>query len=46
MEAKTCSSVVEGDEGYIGPNAKLLCLWQNQKNMQHMHGNIPYLFDF
>ena len=39
------SSLVEGDEGWIGPSGKLLCLRQNQKIMQHMHGNIPYLFD-
>ena len=36
----------DGDEGYIGSSGKLLCLWQTQKIMEHMRGNIPYLFDF
>ena len=40
------SSLVEGDEGGIGPSGKLLCLWQTHKNMHYMHGNIPCLFDF
>ena len=35
------SSLVEGDEGCIGPSGKLLCLCQRPKN----YGIIPYLFD-
>ena len=35
-------SLVEGDEGCSG---KLLYLGQHQKIMQHMHGNILYMFD-
>ena len=38
------SYLVEGDEGCISPSGKLLCLLQPQ--MQHMHCNITYLFDF
>ena len=40
------SSLVEGDEGCIGPSGKLLCSWKPQKIMQHIHGDIPLLFDF
>ena len=43
--AKTWSSSVIGDEGCIGPNGKLLWLWQIKKIMQHMHGIISYMFD-
>ena len=35
----------ERDEGCIGPSGTLLCFWQTLKSMQHMHGNIPYMFD-
>ena len=39
------SSFVEGDDGCIGLNDKLLCFWQTtQEIMQHMQGNTPYLF--
>ena len=31
------SYLVEGDERYIGPSGKLLCLWQPPKIMQHIH---------
>ena len=36
------SSLVEGDEGCIGPSVVFIT---NPKNMQHMHGIIPYMFD-
>ena len=39
------SSLVEGDEGCIGPSGKLLCFWQTEKNIQNMHGNVPRKFD-
>ena len=39
------SFLVEADEGYIGPRGKLLCIWWNQKIMQHMYGIIPYMLD-
>ena len=39
-------SVKPWDEGCTSPIGKLLCLWQNQKNMQLMHDNIPFMFDF
>ena len=29
------SSLVEGDEGCIGPSSKLLCLWQTRKYAAH-----------
>ena len=35
------SSLVEGDEGWIGPSKKLLCLSSTQKITQHVHGIIP-----
>ena len=30
----------------IVPSGNLFCLWQVQTIMQHIHGNIPYLFDY
>ena len=43
--AEAGNSLGEGDESCSGPSGKLLCLRQNKK-LQHMYGNIPYLFDF
>ena len=41
------SSLLEGHEGCIGPSGVSCCVYHNpEKIMQHMHGNIPYLFDF
>ena len=41
------SSLVVGDEGWIGPSKKLMCVYDKSKKiMQHMHGIIPQLFDF
>ena len=40
------SSLIEGDEGYIGPSGKLLCFGKPPKSMQHMDGIISYLFDY
>ena len=37
---------MDGYESSIGPIGKLLCLWQIQKTLQHMHGNIPFMFDY
>jgi len=38
--------LVEGFEGCIGPSGMQLCLWQKSNRiMQHMHGNIHYMFD-
>ena len=45
QSTRPLSSLVVGDEGCIGPSRKLLCL-STQKNMQHMHGIIPFMFDF
>ena len=42
--AEPWSSLVEGDEGFIGPSGKLLGLWQTNKIMQHMHGIIACMF--
>ena len=43
---RTWSSLVEGDDGCIGPNGKFLCLWQTKFFLQHLHGIIQYtLFD-
>ena len=39
------SSLVKVDEGFIDPSGKLLCLLQTTKNMQLMHGIIPYMSD-
>ena len=39
-------TLVEGYEGSIGPSGKLLRFLQTQKIMQHMHGNILYVFYF
>ena len=39
------SSLVEGDEGWIGPSKKLLCLRLTRKIMQYMHDIIPKLFE-
>ena len=36
------TSLVEVDEG---PGGKLLCLWPTPKNMQHIHGIFPFMFD-
>ena len=44
--ARSWRSLVDGDEGCICPSGKLYSLWHNQKNMQNMHDNIPYLLDF
>ena len=38
------SSLVERNEGCIGPTGELMCLWQVHKNMQHTHVNILYIF--
>ena len=37
-------SLVEGDEGCISPGGNLLVFLKNEKIMQHMHGNIQYMF--
>ena len=39
------SYFVEGDEGCIDPTGKLLCLYKMPNILQHMYGNIPYMFD-
>ena len=39
------SSLVEGDEGCIGPSCKLLCCEKSSKNIQHVNGNIPSMLD-
>ena len=39
------SSLVEGDEGCIGPSGKLLCLWLTRKGMRDKYGIIPHMFD-
>ena len=38
------SSLEVGDEGCIGSSNKLLRLFQTPKNMQHVHGNILFMF--
>ena len=38
------SSLVEGDEGCIGPSDKLMCYDQTKNILQHMDGNIPCTF--
>ena len=45
-KAQPWSSLVEEDEYCNGPSGKLLRLRRTQKNILHMHGNIPYFFDF
>ena len=46
LYSKPWSSLLEGDEGCIGPNGKRLCLRTTQEVMQqHMHGIMPYIFD-
>ena len=38
-------SLVEGDEGCIGPSGCCVYDTTAQKNLQNMYGNIPFLFD-
>ena len=33
-------SLAQGDEDCIGPNGKLLCLWQTKKVMQYVHSTL------
>ena len=39
------SYFVEGDEGWIGPSGKLLCLVRTKNVIHHMLGNIPNKID-
>ena len=39
------SSLVEADEGCIGPSSKLLSLWQTPKIIQYMPDIIAHMFE-